>query len=86
MSKFNGYMGLALMIAACANGQRLFMDRLPPEKPRRKPIEPMTPEREKIIMESIERNKHDYNIHGTIIRAKDRKTAIKIYNNQNNKK
>ena len=79
-----GYLALAMMMAACASaeGRSAFMDRLPPEEPKRKPLEPMTPEREKAIMEGIEKNKHDFNINGTIIRAKDRKTAIKIYNNR----
>lgn len=40
---------------------------------------PMTPEREKAIMERIEKNKHDFNINGTIVRAKDKKTARKLY-------
>ena len=51
-------------------------------KPKRKPIEPMTPEREQKIMADIERNLHDFTIHGVVIRAKDKKTAIKIYNNR----
>ena len=54
-------------------------------KPKRKPIEPMTPEREQKIMADIERNLHDFTIHGVVIRAKDKKTAIKIYNNRKGK-
>ena len=54
-------------------------------KPKRKPIEPMTPEREQNIMSDIERNLHDFTIHGVVIRAKDKKTAIKIYNNKKSK-
>lgn len=41
--------------------------------------EPMTPERERAIMEKIEKEKHDFNIHGVFIRARNRKTALKIY-------
>ena len=82
MRGMKSYFALAMMMAACASaeGRSAFMDRLPPEEPKRKPIEPMTPEREAKIMAGIERNMHDFNIHGTIIRAKDRKTALKIYN------
>ena len=43
---------------------------------------PMTPEHEKEILEKMEKELHDFNINGTIIRAKNRKTAIKIYNNR----
>lgn len=42
----------------------------------------MTPEHEKEILEKMEKELHDFNINGTIIRAKNRKTAIKIYNNK----
>ena len=75
------------MMLACAtpDGRSAFMNRLPPEPPKRKPLEPMTPERERAIMDSIESQKHDFNINGTIIRAKDRKTALKIYNNRKKK-
>jgi len=41
---------------------------------------PLSPEQKEAIRKSYERNMHDYNIKGTIIRAKDRKTALKIYN------
>ena len=47
---------------------------------------PMTPEREKEILEKMEKELHDFNINGTIIRARNRKTAIKIYNNRKGKK
>ena len=43
---------------------------------------PLSPERKEAIRKSYERNMHDYNIKGTIIRAKDRKTALKIYANR----
>lgn len=83
----NLYIMMAAMMMACVDKdtRSAFINKLPPSKPKRKPIDPMTPERERAIMEAIEKNKHDFNIHGTIIRAKDRKTAIKIYNNRNNK-
>ena len=48
-------------------------------RPERKLPEPMTPERERAIMEKIEKEKHDFNIHGVLIRARNRKTALKIY-------
>lgn len=51
-------------------------------KPKKVQLEPMTPEREQKIMADIERNLHDFTIHGVVIRAKDKKTAIKIYNNR----
>ena len=44
--------------------------------------EPLSPERKEAIRKSYERNMHDYNIKGTIIRAKDRRTALKIYANR----
>ena len=40
---------------------------------------PMTPERERAIMEKIENEKHDFNINGVLICARNRKTALKIY-------
>lgn len=72
---------LLLLAALAAGTEDPFMDcgRRGYNRPEPKPIEPMTPEREKAIMEGIEKNKHDFNIRGTIIRAKDRKTALKIY-------
>lgn len=85
MSKKGIYLGLAMMIAACGSPE-LFMEGLPPEEPKKKQLKPMTPEREKEIMERIEKNLHDFNIHGTIIRARNRKTAIKIYNNRKYRK
>lgn len=40
---------------------------------------PMTPEREAKINAKIDKNMHDFNINGTIIRAKNKKTAKMIY-------
>lgn len=48
--------------------------------------EPMTPERERAIMEKIEKEKHDFNIHGVLIRARNRKTALKIYSRMKGRK
>ena len=73
-------MALALMSAGDRDvyGQRGFNrpKRTVPEPP------PMTPERERAIMDSMDKQMHDFNINGTIIRARDKKTARKIYANK----
>lgn len=43
---------------------------------------PLSDKQKDAIHKSYERNMHDYNIKGTIIRSKDRKTALKIYANR----
>lgn len=48
--------------------------------------EPMTPERERAIMKKIENEMHDFKIHGVIIRARNRKTALKIYSRMKGRK
>lgn len=49
-------------------------------KSKQKKIEPMDARRERKILDEMERIKHEYNIKGIIIRARNRKTALKIYN------
>lgn len=71
----------ALMALAMTAGEKdVYMQRgyNRPEKKLPKQ-EPMTPARERAIMEKIEREKHYFNIHGVLIRARNRKTALKIY-------
>lgn len=80
----------ALMMATA--GQKNVFDYQPrqvpqPKKPKYKEY---TPE-EKEMMERafeirMEAEKHDFHIHGEVIRAKDKKTALKIWNNKYKKK
>lgn len=49
-------------------------------KSKQKKIETMDANRERKILDDMERLKHEYNIKGIIIRARNRKTALKIYN------
>lgn len=74
----------ALMFAAAMSNERVYnvgVIRMPKQNKN-----PMTPERKKEILEKMEKELHDFNINGTIIRARNRKTAIKIYNNRKGKK
>ena len=77
------FMAMALACMSAGEGD-LYMQR-GYNRPKRTVPEPkpMTPERERAIMESMDKQMHDFNINGTIIRAKNRKTALKIYNNRN---
>lgn len=70
-----------IALAAMTAGEDVYKQRGYNSPERKLPKqEPMTPERERAIMEKIEKEKHDFNIHGVVIRARDRKTALKIYN------
>jgi len=79
----SGYGMLALMMYAAAMGDpRVYGASRREPKPIRKKLEPMTPEREKKILADMDSRLHDFNINGEIIRAKDKKTAKKIYSNR----
>lgn len=78
---FNYALAIALYLATATEGKSLYHER-GYNRPHRPLIQPMTPERERKILESMEKNLHDFNIKGEIIRAKNRKTALKIYQNR----
>lgn len=73
---------LMLMAGLIASSEQsvLFYQKRDNPRSKQKKIEPMDVHRERKILDEIERLKHEYNIKGIIIRARNRKTALKIYN------
>lgn len=79
MKKEFGYLALAMAMAMCDNNvfyQGRVREQQKPKQPKK-----LTIEDELRINASIEKEKHDFNINGTIIRARNKKTAKKIYAN-----
>lgn len=70
---------MAGLLASSEQSALLYQEKLH-TKSKQKKIEPMDARRERKILDEMERLKHEYNIKGIIIRARNRKTALKIYN------
>ena len=67
-------------LMASSEQSALFYQKSYTTRSKQKKIEPMDARRERKILDDMERLKHEYNIKGIIIRARNRKTALKIYN------